>query len=143
MAPYLIIFGFVWILFSSILGILLSKKRERKLEEIENLTTTEEVIVFYKGDWDYRWAKTRHAHSSLFSLICIVAGLTLTSFGAESPIMVNTIVILMSLSVVLWAIFSVRHIVPGMGLADIMLMLGLLLTGWLVVQDTLPYFTKM
>lgn len=141
MAHYLVIFGFTWILFSSILGIILSKRRELKLREIENVTTTDEVIAFYKLDWDYRWAKTRHAHSSLFSLICIVAGLALTSYGSNSPMMVQTIVIVMSLAVVLWTIFSARHFVPGMGLADIMLMVGLLLTGWLVVQDTLPYFT--
>jgi hypothetical protein len=132
MANYLIVFGFAWILISSIMGALLGLSRRTTIVELEQLASDNQLIDYMKKDWDYRWSKSRHAHSMLFSMLCIVTGMALYTLPAVSPTLVTIIAILMIGAVVIWSLASVRHIEPLMGLADLMLFLGVALTGWLM-----------
>jgi hypothetical protein len=114
------------------MGALLGLSRRTTIVELEQLASDNKLIDYMKKDWDYRWSKSRHAHSMLFSMLCIVTGMALYTLPAVSPNLVTIIAILMIGAVVTWSLASVRHIEPLMGLADLMLFVGVALTGWLM-----------
>jgi hypothetical protein len=135
MAHHLIVFGFAWILVASIMGMFLGLSREKRIAELEQLGAQSKLVDLIKKDWEYRWSKSRHAHSILFAILCIVVGFALDQVGPESATFVAIITTLMMAAVVIWTLASIRHIVPLMGLADFMLFSGLLLTGWLMFVE--------
>jgi hypothetical protein len=135
MANHLIVFGFAWILVSSIMGALLSLSRKKAIGELEQLASENKLVDYMKKDWDYRWSKSRHAHSMLFSMLCVLTGLALYALPVGSSTLVAAVVILMIGAVVLWTFASARHIEPLMGIADLMLFSGVALTGWLMFTE--------
>jgi hypothetical protein len=135
MANHLIVFGFAWILVSSIMGALLAVSRKSAVDELEQLASENKFADYMKKDWDYRWSKSRHAHSILFSMLCVLTGLALYALPAGSSSLITAVVILMTSAVVLWTFASARHIEPLMGIADLMLFSGVALTGWLMFTE--------
>jgi len=135
MANYLILFGFIWILVSSIMGALLSLSRKSAIVALEKSASETRLVDYMRQDWEYRWSKSRHAHSMLFSMLCILTGLALYMLPAGSPSLIAAVAILMSSAVVLWTFASVRHVETLMGLADLMLFSGVVLAGWLMFTE--------
>jgi len=131
------IFGLGWILIAVIIGIVLGKGREITIEEIEQLASQNNLVELYKKDWEYRWSKTCHAHAALFSILCIVVGLVLNNISVENVHLITVTTVLMICAVILWTLSAFRHVMALMGIADIMLTAGILLSGWLVVCDFL------
>jgi hypothetical protein len=135
MAHNLIMFGFAWILVASVIGMVLGLSREKKITELEQLAVQARMVDFVNKDWEYRWSKSRHSHSILFAVLCIVVGFALDHIDPASTTLVTAITTLIIAAVVIWTLASIRHIVPLMGVADIMLFAGLLLTGWLMFTE--------
>ena len=132
MAHHLIMFGFAWILVASIMGMVLGLSRENRIAELEQLAAQTRLADMVKKDWEYRWLKSRHAHSILFAILCIVVGFALDQVSPVSTTLVTIITSLMIGAVVIWTLASIRHIVPLMGVADVMIFTAVLLTGWLM-----------
>lgn len=137
MAEILTLFGLCWLFVGTVIGLMLAKKRESHLQDIETLSTYEEFLEHYRSDWEYRWNKTCHAHSTLFSIICMVVGLSLNSFGILSPDITLIIVILLIGSVVLWTVSSFRSIKITMAIADLTFMAGVLVSAYALFDHIL------
>lgn len=137
MAEILTLFGLCWLFVGTIIGLLLAKRREGHLQDIETLSTYEEFLEHYRSDWGYRWNKACHAHSTLFSIVCMVVGLSLNSFDISSPGITKTIVILLIGSVVLWTVSSFRSIKITMAIADLAFMAGVLVSAYALFDHTL------
>jgi len=118
MTKFLIVFGFGWLLTGNFIGLILAKKRDSHLTDVGELSTLEGLLEHYKRDWDYRWNKTCHAHSSLFSVVCVIVGVSLNTFDVLPSAITTTIVITLVSSVILWTVFSFRSIKPVMAAAD-------------------------
>lgn len=120
MAMYLTVFGFIWLLIGNVIGLVLARRRESHVDEIERLSSVDSLLEFHERDWNYRWNKTCHAHSSLFSLVCVMVGIALHTFNTPPSTLMNLIVIGLSSSVVLWTVSSFRQIKPIMAGADVL-----------------------
>jgi len=137
MAGLLTIFGLSWLLIGSVIGLLLTRRRESHLGEIDALFTHEELLEHYRRDWEYRWIKTCHAHSALFSVVCVVIGSVLNSFDIPPSAITKTLVVLLVSSVVLWTVSSFRSIKPVMAIADLMFVGGISITVYVLFTNTL------
>ena len=135
MAHYLIIFGFAWILVASIMGMVIGTSRENKIAELQQLAAEGKLADFVEKDWNYRWSKSRHAHAILFSILCVVVGFALELAAPGSPTLATIVAALMIGAVVIWTLAAIGHIVPVMGVADLMLFSGVLLTGWIMYVE--------
>jgi hypothetical protein len=135
MAHHLIVFGFGWILVASIMGMVLGLAREKRIIELEQLAAQNSLVDLVKKDWEYSWSKSRHAHSILFAILCIVVGFALDQVDPQSTTLVTVITTLMLAAVVIWTLASIRHVVPLMGIADFMIFAAVLLTGWLMFVE--------
>ena len=130
MVETLTIFGLCWLIVGNVLGLVLTKEQEPLTENLDGLTSHDELLEYYQMDWAYRWSKTCHAHSALFSIFCILIGLVLRAYEVPPSIMTTTICYLFMISVPLWTIAGFRKIKPLMGISDFMFIGGVALTAY-------------
>lgn len=140
MAKILTLFGFIWLLAGNVIGLVLARRHEERLADVEALrssSSAERLTELYQRDWAYRWNKTCHAHVSLFSIVCVLVGLSLQVFGIPASVLTRGIAIALIAAVVLWTVFSFRMVKPAMAVADVLFVASVAATAWVLATGTL------
>jgi len=127
MSDVLILFGFSWIVFSALIGLLVGLRHEPHLEDLGNLARRGDLHGYHVTLDAFKWRVTVHAHGMLFSLVSIVIGLCIPKM-AYPQLVTDALAVVLMASSALWTLAGFRSVTIAMGIADLMFLASVLTT---------------
>lgn len=126
MATILILFGFCWMVVAAIIGVLLAKRHETSVGQLEELAAKGNLAEYHRVNVGYKWNKTVHAHSFLFSVVAVCIGLAMARMN-YSETLSNVLAIGLMLAAVVWTLGGLRSNRPLMVIGDLTLLIGIVM----------------
>lgn len=126
MATSLVLFGFCWMVVAAIIGVLLAKRHENSLVQLEKIAARGDLAEYHRVSDAYRWNKTVHAHSFLFSVVAVCVGLAMGKMNYPETA-VNVLATALMLSPVVWTLGGLRANRLLMVVGDLTLLIGIVM----------------
>ncbi len=126
MANMLVMFGFSWMVMGAIIGLLLAKRHETAVADLELIAVSGNLAEYHRVYDSYKWNKLVHVHSFLFSVVAVCIGLAMAKMG-YSESLINGLAIALMLAPLVWTVGALRMSKPLMVLADLTLLVSLVM----------------
>lgn len=120
----LIMFGYCWMVVAALIGLLLAKRHETTLADLERIAAAGDLAEYHRVNDGYKWNKTVHAHSFLFSTVAVTVGLAMSRMNYAVEVRDGMAIALMAAAVV-WTIGGLRSSKPLMAVGDITLLVSI------------------
>ena len=117
MSELLLLFAFVWMGVSALLGLFLGIRHVGVAERLDALAQAGRLSEYHREHTAFRWTVTVHAHGFLFSVVCALIALILPRLSLPAMAIDVLVPGLIAASVV-WTASALARIRPLMGLAD-------------------------
>lgn len=127
MSEVLVLFGFVWILASALIGLMLAGRHEPHVASLDEMARRGDLVAYHRALDAYKWRVTVHAHGMLFALVAIVIGFAMPKM-AYSPLVTDGLAIAVIAAAAGWTIAGFKSIKLVMGLADLLFVAAILTT---------------
>lgn len=126
MENVLILFGFCWMVAGALIGFLLAKRHETDLGNLTEIAAKGDLAEYHRVSDAYKWNKTVHAHTFLFSVVAICIGLSMARMH-YSETASTALALAMMLAPVVWTIGGVRSSRPLMAIGDVTLLISIVM----------------
>ncbi len=123
MANMLVMFGYSWMVMAAIIGLLLAKRHETTLGDLERIAATGNLSEYHRVNDGYKWNKTVHAHAFLFSMVSVTVGLAMPKMGYSETV-INDLAIALMMATVVWTLGGLRSNRPLMVIGDLTLLIS-------------------
>ena len=124
MANILVMFGFSWMVVAAIIGLLLAKRHETAVGQLEKIAATGNLAEYHRVYDAYKWNKLAHVHSFLFSVVTVCIGLAMPRMNYPEAVS-NGLAIALIVSTVVWTTGGLRLSRPLMVIGDLTLLVSL------------------
>lgn len=126
MATILVLFGFCWMVVAAIIGVLLAKRHESSVGQLEQIAATGNLLEYHRVSESYKWNKTVHAHSFLFSVVAVCVGLAMAKMNYPENVG-NVLASVLMLAPVVWTTGGLRSNRALMVIGDLALLIGIVM----------------
>ena len=123
MANILVMFGFSWMVVAAIVGLLLAKRHETTLVDLEKIAATGNLAEYHRVNDGYKWNKTVHAHAFLFSVVAVTVGLAMAKMGYSEQV-INGLAIALMAAPPVWTVGGLLANRPLMAIGDLTLLVS-------------------
>ena len=123
MANILVMFGFSWMVVAAIVGLLLAKRHETTLVDLEKIAATGNLAEYHRVNDAYKWNKTVHAHAFLFSVVAVTVGLAMAKMGYSEQV-INGLAIALMAAPPVWTVGGLLANRPLMAIGDLTLLVS-------------------
>ncbi len=127
MSELLVLFGFVWILASALIGLAIAGRHEPHVASLDALARRGDLFGYHRALDAYKWRVTVHAHGMLFAMVAIVVGLAMPKLGYSS-IVKDAIAAAFAVAAVVWTIGGFYSAKAAMAIADLMFVVAIVAT---------------
>ena len=127
MANMLVMFGYSWMVMAAIIGLLLAKRHETTLGDLERIAATGNLSEYHRVNDGYKWNKTVHAHAFLFSVVSVAIGLAMPRMNYPDAV-TSVLAIALMVAVVVWTVGGLRSSKPLMVIGDLTLLASIVAT---------------
>lgn len=117
MSDLLQMFGFCWMGVAAHLGLFVGVKHPKFGAKLDALAKAGNLAEYHREQTEFRHKVTVHAHTFLFSVVCLFVAAALPRL-ALPPYMIDLTAIGMMVAPVLWTVAALAQIRMLMGLAD-------------------------
>lgn len=125
MANTLVLFGFCWMVVAALLGLVLAKRHETALGQLEQLAAKNNLAEYHRVDDIYKWNKMVHAHAFLFSVVAVCIGLAMARMNL-SAMVGNALSIALMGSAAVWTLGALLKSRLLMVIGDLTLLVSLI-----------------
>lgn len=129
MANMLVMFGFSWMVMGAIIGLLLAKRHETAVGDLEKIAASGNLAEYHRVGEVYKWHKLVHVHSFLFSVVAVCIGLAMAKMG-YSAALIDALAIALMLAPPVWTVGALRMSKPLMVIADLTLLVSLVMAAF-------------
>jgi len=126
MVNVLLLFGFLWMVVAAIIGFLLAKRHEMALVDLERIAATGNLAEYHRVNDIYKWNKTVHAHTFLFSVVTVTVGLVMERMNYSESTS-NGLAITLMLSSIVWTLGGLLSNRALMVIGDITLLASIVM----------------
>ena len=127
MANVLVLFGFSWMVVAAFIGLLLAKRHELTLGDLEKIAAKGDLLDYHRVSEGYKWNKTVHAHAFLFSVVSVAIGLAMPRMNYPDTV-TSVLAIALMVAVVVWTVGGLRSSRPLMVIGDLTLLASIVAT---------------
>jgi len=138
MTELLLAFGFFWILVAALLGLIQGMRHTGHGARLESVAEAGDLVAYNREFTTFRRNTTTHTHSMLFALLTLTIAVVLQVLQlveADAMLIGSTLIG----ATVIWTLGGLLNIKAVKGAGDLLLVGGVLLTLFRVVENGLQH----